>query len=464
VIAYSKEHDDVESYKYFSEALLIAPNDYWSRIERAKWGRLPSEDGAASGKRAMTELDIAKTIRPDLPFASEFLVAFYSVEPERKKKELVEQIDRFGLDLLRAHDVAELLQKEGKHDEAKAILQRVLDQDIGGRTAEKIGDLEYRIGNCEQARQWYGRAISEGAKYAVAFARLADAFTAMKDLKAAEQAYLDGIAEHSEVALLYGQLAFWYEERGRLADAENTYRKGCEIHWDSGPEYSRDIDYVAINHQQLANLLMRLGRHAESVPLLQEGIARLEKGMAGTNVDEQKAQAVEFHIAELKGYLGRAYVYLGRRQDALSLVESQLKNKPFRFARTWPAVNLLMLLGMRQEEALVRELSALDQTWLKLNVRPNATLDCFSAWAALATGNEKRAFEKLVSAGPFFLQASRQSDFGGDEALACAITYQIVSEKLGESKRLAEASEFLKRFPGDRVETMRELFSIRQRK
>jgi hypothetical protein len=40
----------------------------------------------------------------------------------------------------------------------------------------------------------------------------------------------------------------------------------------------------------------------------------------------------------------------------------------------------------------------------------------------------------------------------------------MVSEKLGESKRLAEASEFLKRFPAERVKTMTELFSIQQRK
>jgi hypothetical protein len=90
-------------------------------------------------------------------------------------------------------------------------------------------------------------------------------------------------------------------------------------------------------------------------------------------------------------------------------------------------------------------------------------MDCFSAWAALATGDEKRAFEKLVLAGPFFLQASRDPAFVGDEGLACAIIIQIVSEKLADSKRLAEATEFLKRFPAERVRTMRDVFLLPKR-
>jgi YD repeat-containing protein len=70
VIAYSEEHDFFTSYTYFSQALLIAPNDYWSRLERAAFGRIASEENAI-GKRAIPELEIAKTIRPDLPFASD---------------------------------------------------------------------------------------------------------------------------------------------------------------------------------------------------------------------------------------------------------------------------------------------------------------------------------------------------------------------------------------------------------
>src|SRR5262249_52297564 len=80
VIAHSKEQDFFASYNHFSRALLLAPNDYWSRLERAYFGRIASEEGAASRKRVIPELEIAKTIRPDLPFASEMLVGFFSAD------------------------------------------------------------------------------------------------------------------------------------------------------------------------------------------------------------------------------------------------------------------------------------------------------------------------------------------------------------------------------------------------
>jgi serine/threonine protein kinase/tetratricopeptide (TPR) repeat protein len=347
VIAYSKRQDSVESYKYFTQALLIAPNDYWSRLERANWGRLPSDDGLASGNKAMSELNIAKTIRPDLPFASEFLVLL-SLDPAGKQKELAEQIARFGLDLLRAHLLSELLQKQKRFDEAEAILRKVLAQDTGGVTAGKIGDLEYRVGDYEQARDWYRRAISAGASDPITYERLADASTAMKDWKGAEQAYLEGIAENPRDAFLYGKLGYWYEARGQWADAENAYRKGCDVPSNFEGRYSFEIESVAYCYGFLSNLLMRLGRHAESVPVLERGIARLAKGES-TNGDEQMAQAVAFHISELKGYLGQAYIHAGRRQDARSLINTELKKRPFRLVRTLPAVKLLGLLGMEQE-------------------------------------------------------------------------------------------------------------------
>jgi hypothetical protein len=140
-----------------------------------------------------------------------------------------------------------------------------------------------------------------------------------------------------------------------------------------------------------------------------------------------------------------------------SIISLQVIGSPF------SARFLCLVVQEQGAEGLLRQLPAFEQTWLKLNVRPNATLDSFSAWAALATGDEKRAFEKLVSAGPFFLQASRQPDFAGDEALACGVILQIVSEKLADSKRLAEAN-VLKRFPVERVAGMKKLFSLPERK
>jgi tetratricopeptide (TPR) repeat protein len=234
VVARSKEQDYVACYRYFSQALLVAPNDYWIRLERALFGRIPSEEDVR--QRLRIELEIAKIIRPDLPFASELIVAS-KFDPVTTKQEFEELTERFGLDLLRAHDRAEALQKENRSEEAKAILLTVLDQDPGGRTAEKIADLEYKAGHYEEARDWYRRAIREGANYPVAYMKLAHTFTAMKDWNAVEKAYLDGIAEHPKNAFLYWNLGSWYEKTGRIADAEKTYRQGCELPWRL-PDYA----------------------------------------------------------------------------------------------------------------------------------------------------------------------------------------------------------------------------------
>ena len=162
VIAHFQEYDFFVAYAHFSQALLLAPNDYWIRLGKSLCP-IPAEENV--NQRVIPELEIAKTIRPDLPFASEFLAQSFSTNSLRRKRELAGQIERFGLDILRAHDMFAILQREKKHDEAEAILLKVLDQDIGGHTAELIGHSKYSVGRYEQACDWYRRAISEGANY-----------------------------------------------------------------------------------------------------------------------------------------------------------------------------------------------------------------------------------------------------------------------------------------------------------
>jgi len=732
VIAHSKEQDFAASYTYFSQALLIAPNDYWSRSERAYYGRIATEEGAATGKRVIPELEIAKTLRPDLPFASELLVHFYATARldglDESRQELTEQIERFGLDVLRAHDMAELLQKKKNYDEAGTILRKVLDQDPGGETAVKIGDLEYKMGHYESARDWYQRAITEGRTQPIVYLHLANAFTAMQDWSSAEKTYLDGMAEHPEEAHLIWNLGLWYEARGRITDAEKAYRKGCELK-----------GVFAACFRELASLLGRLGRQAESVQVLERGIAQLEISLAAAKRDraqkgEASGPAIDVDIVGLKESLGEAYIFGGRREDAFALIDAELKRRPIAVHRARVLINLLNRLGIQQvalevgrlaeftshqqnpptgsyqnvarglvdgqlakmglfrelrdrlearralgeqisveeygwlgmniyqgpeavailsegvkryadsvllqsdymevlakagrkEEAwkayerardlyfallerwetprlggdyitepitvlrvrpwyifllqegkdeefrrlekrlremcrktgddpkslllprafaefatgryaaaveslescvqlkvwnevvnevmvtglfarslrlvgrrqdaikqyrravqisgvdpgflseflslvveeegvdgLRRELPAYDQVRSRLDVRLNATLSCFSSWAALARGDEKAAFEHLVLAGPYVLMAGQQPVFGGDEGLVCGVILQIVAEKLADSKRLVGVTEFLKRFPAERVKAMRELFLLPKRK
>jgi serine/threonine protein kinase/Flp pilus assembly protein TadD len=343
VIAYSKEQDFDAAYKYFSQALLLIPNDYWSRMERAHWGRMPSESLAISQQRMVTEFDIAKSIRPELPFASEYLVMLHSLEPGAQKKELAEQIERFGLDVLRAHRLAELLQKENKNGEAEEILLKVLDQDTGGWTAELMGDLEYRTGHYQSASEWYSRAINQGKS---AWLPLAKSFTAMKDWKAAEQVYLDEIATHPNDPSPFWNLGSWYEARGRVTDAEKTYRKGCELPID---RETSAFSGASLSYQLLAGLLDRSGRGADRVLLLEQGIARLEKALGKARWSGAEKALVAGNVFTLKQLLGQGYIFMGRRQDALSLIEANLKLKPITPEQAGMLANLYGLLGMHQE-------------------------------------------------------------------------------------------------------------------
>src|SRR5262249_47417796 len=207
----------------------------------------------------------------------------------------------------------------------------------------------------EQSRDWYNRAIGEGTKYPIAYLHLANAFTALKDWKSAERAYLDGIAEHPKEASLYWNLGSWYEARGRIADAEKVYRKGCDLpdEVEGSPRSSLQMGDVAQCYQSLAYLLggRRVGRPAESVQVLQRGIARLEKGLGGTNGDRSQKELLEsldIHLSRLIELLGERYIFDGRRDDAVSLIHAELKKRPTTFFQARALVNLCNRLGMQQ--------------------------------------------------------------------------------------------------------------------
>jgi hypothetical protein len=162
--------------------------------------------------------------------------------------------------------------------------------------------------------------------------------------------------------------------------------------------------------------------------------------------------------AMMTGALARSLRFSGRRQDAIKWYR-----RAGEISALDPALLSEFLCLVLEEEGvpgLLRELPAYGKERVTSDVRQNATLSCFNSWVFLAGGDEKVAFEYLVQAVPYVLQAGQQPAFGGDEGLACGVMLQIVSEKLGDSKRLAVAKDFLKPYPADRVRTMREIFLI----
>jgi tetratricopeptide (TPR) repeat protein len=149
--------------------------------------------------------------------------------------------------------------------------------------------------------------------------------------------------------------------------------------------------------------------------------------------------------ALITGALARSFRAIDRRQEAIGWYQRAVQ-----ISGVDPGLLSEFLCLVVQEhrvDGLLKELPAFEQTWLRLNVRVNAILTCFSAWAALAAGDERAASEKLVLAGPYNLLASHQPTLGADEGLICAVILETVSRNSAEQQRAGESTEFLKRFP-----------------
>ena len=151
-------------------------------------------------------------------------------------------------------------------------------------------------------------------------------------------------------AFLYWNLGSWYEARNRIADAEKTYRKGCELHTDveESPRSSAPMSGLAACYQHLALLLDRLDRQAESVQVLERGIVRLEKLPQKTKGQwTLKAESLDGDICKMKELLGREYVFSGKRDKAVSLITAESKRRPITLRpSTRGSANLFNLLGM----------------------------------------------------------------------------------------------------------------------
>jgi len=374
---------------------------------------MPGE-GNTTKKRVVPELRIVQAMRPDLPFGSELLGHWYLFEPELRKKELQYQIEHFGLDLLRAHQLSEVLQYEKKYDEARVLLDKVYQQDPG-LTAERIGDLEYRCGRYDQARDWYRRAIREGTKNGNVSARLAHALTALKDWKGAEKAYLDGIAEHPNEASLYWDLGAWYQARNRGSDAEAIYRKGCDLPNDISSSFAdlRQSDNLIECYRRLAFLLGITGRQSECVKVLQNGIARFSKRHEEVK-DDRTRDFVEPDESKLMEYLGERYIASGQRAEAVSLIESELKRRPMTYSRARVLRDLCNKLGMPQtalEVARLAEFTALEN---RIAAYVDLQLQRMGLYKELFDRlDARRALGDELSAGDYSLFVYRQ----GPEAI-----------------------------------------------
>src|SRR5439155_26463044 len=142
---------------------------------------------------------------------------------------------------------------------------------------------------------------------------------------------------------------------GRIGDAEKTYLKGCELPFDfegvSGSlgDFQGEVRNHADCFQELARLKGHWGRQADRLRVLENGIAHLTKWLERTNAGlPPEAQSIKQSIFDLEGGLCQAYIHAGRRKDATSLIETELKKKPVMASQTRTLMERLRLLGMGQ--------------------------------------------------------------------------------------------------------------------
>src|SRR5262249_51698767 len=151
--------------------------------------------------------------------------------------------------------------------------------------------------------------------------------------------------------------------------------------------------------------------------------------------------------------LARSHRALGHRQEAIKWYRRAVEISGVHAGLL--AEFLCLIVEDQRVDGLRKELTAFDPLRLNPDAMRSATLSCFAAWAALGRGDAGVAFERLIQADIWYLGASQQTGRVGEEALICAVLLHIVSEKL-EDKRSVQLSDFVKRFPADRVKAMRE--------
>jgi hypothetical protein len=120
-------------------------------------------------------------------------------------------------------------------------------------------------------------------------------------------------------------------------------------------EATGQVIHVAGCYQSLARILGKQGRQAEQIQVLERGIGRLERGLESSN--QAMKDFVEDNISKLKADFIQAYMYAGRRQDALSLIDVELKKKPIKWLNAPRLVENLRLLGMGQAALEVARLA-----------------------------------------------------------------------------------------------------------
>lgn len=345
---------DVE-YSLLSECLVLQPENYWARLERAAC-RVAKK---VNMQQLIEDLQTAKSLRPDLPFASEILGHMAGpphnlVDPDMAHAELQTVIDKFGLDIPSAGQMAALLTTKGEFAEAEQVLKRVLADNQSGLVAHELGDLMMQSGDYRKAMKWYQLAGEQGSTDHETYLQFAFAASFSGDADSAEPFLLKGIETMPQNGAMLTGAASWYAAQDRLEVAERMHREACNLPMSEG----------ALACSGYAAFLESQSRFGDVIDLYEEKLAKLEKALAdetkvsrdwsrGHVSESVESTGLAVALRPFKAKLVRTYINEGRLADATDLLEKERAKRPYGPHEASMLAQLYQSLGLEREALLI---------------------------------------------------------------------------------------------------------------
>ncbi|MAT67953.1 MAG: hypothetical protein CMJ58_00335 [Planctomycetaceae bacterium] len=345
-------HDKEGARDAFEKCLLLEPRHYWARVERADYAATSDINPNLVVDKRIQELTIAKGLRPDLPFAGEALVDYLQAAGKDRaaEDELRDLIEKFGLNVLRAHRLAEFYETRREYVEARDLLLQAKEMDPYGGTGDKLGDLHMRAGQLPDAIHWFEVAKSEARTPSPhMLCQLADAYDVTKRPELAETNYreaVDIVKQASQwkslVTYVHVRYARWLESQGRLVDAQQTFDELLDLKVPGGEPF---LQYAALHQRQFA--------HEKAIEVLQRGLKSLSARESRSDADqlEQSLRRADRHA--LQGALIEAYLAAERYQEAVSEVEQLQQDFPYTLQQTQILIDFMERLNLHEEALLV---------------------------------------------------------------------------------------------------------------
>lgn len=347
------------------------PENYWARIEHVLYSALPDVPPQLATEYRIQQLRIARSIRPELPFAGELLAIYLEGDGKfsQARDELDKLNEKYGLNVLRAHKLSQFAHEEGRIVEARQFLLKAKEQDSEGTTAWYLGDLEQDLGNYQKAVEWYELAREESSEIcAWNLKRCADAYTALGRLPDAEDAYQIAIRHLNQMSPnelkkernivgVYSSFAKFLEQHGREDEAEEVFRTLLELEVEDSDRFS-----------EYAKFLIRRDQPSDAIRILQFGIETLTDRLRSSGaMDSLVKELLRGDQHEIQGFLCKLYVATGDSKAAADLFTLMKNDLPYTPAQVQHLVGLCQYVGANEEAMTIARMGEYTET---LKVKP----------------------------------------------------------------------------------------------